>query len=198
MKTLQAETTEIRSYGDLEFVRAQGDEKRLGTVRGYAAKFNTLSEFLDGFRERILPGAFDDVLGDDVRALINHEGVPLARTKSGTLSLSVDKIGLRYEFALPDTDAAHELSEALTRGDIDQSSFRFQTVRENWDFVEDEKDGLVREIRKFTRLRDISVVTFPAYPDTAAEVRRSLDEWTNRDAAVATVYAKLAENLREI
>ena len=152
------------------------------TVKGYAARFNELSDDLGGYREFISPGAFDDVLADpetDVRALVNHEGVPLARFKGGrsnnTLSLSVDDQGLRYSFELdlkrPESRA---LAESMARGDIDQSSFRFRAV-EGSKFTE--KDGaMVRDVFRLTSLRDVSIVTFPAYPTATAEVVRSLEE----------------------
>jgi len=98
-------------------------------ISGYAARFNEISEDLGGFREIISPGAFDDVLKDpatDVRALINHEGVPLARYKGGrsenTLELTVDDEGLRYNFDLNLAQPeARALASAMRRGDIDQS-----------------------------------------------------------------------------
>jgi len=152
------------------------------SVRGYAARFNELSDDLGGYREVISPGAFDDVLADpntDVRALINHEGVPLARYKGGrdenTLELSIDDEGLRYSF---DLNLSHpesrSLAAAMSRGDIDQSSFRFQ-ARDGSKFSEQE-GGLVRDVFRLSSLRDVSVVTFPAYPTTSAEVKRSLEE----------------------
>ena len=151
-------------------------------VRGYAARFKELSDDLGGYREIISPGAFDDVLADpntDVRALINHEGVPLARYKGGrdenTLELSIDDEGLRYSF---DLNLSHpesrSLAAAMSRGDIDQSSFRFQ-ARDGSKFSEQE-GGLVRDVFRLSSLRDVSVVTFPAYPTTSAEVKRSLEE----------------------
>lgn len=161
----------------VDLVRSDGDGEGMPVIRGYAAKFNVLSEFMYGVRERILPGAFDEVLSDDCRALVNHDGIPLARTKSGTLKLSIDDVGLRYEFTPPDTAEARSLIEALDRGDIDQSSFRFGIKSKGYDYIEDEKDGTVREISKFSALRDISVVTFPAYPDASAEMKRSFDDY---------------------
>ena len=151
-------------------------------IKGYAARFNELSDDLGGYREFISPGAFDDVLVDpktDVRALVNHEGVPLARFKGGrdnnTLSLSVDDQGLRYSFDLDLSNAeSRALATSMARGDIDQSSFRFRAA-EGSKFIE--KDGaMVRDVFHLTSLRDVSIVTFPAYPTATAEVVRSLEE----------------------
>lgn len=174
-------TDEVRYLPDaIELIRmehADGEPESMPKIRGYAAKFNVLSEFMYGVRERILPGAFDDVLDDDVRALVNHDGVPLARTRSKTLSIGIDDVGLWYEFTPADTPEARSLIEALDREDIDQSSFRFSVLSSGYDYVEDENDGIVREISKISRLRDVSIVTFPAYPDASAELQRSLDDF---------------------
>lgn len=102
-------------------------------IVGYAAKFNTRSNNLGGFVEVIAPGAFDDVLDDDVRALFNHDrNFVLGRTKAGTLELTVDEVGLRYEISPPDTQTVRDMViEPMGRGDVNQSSLRFvylQTV----------------------------------------------------------------------
>jgi HK97 family phage prohead protease len=194
--------TETRSNKGLIELRA-ADDGSAPTIRGYAAKFDTLSEFMGGgkWRERIEPGAFDDVLGDDVRALVNHSGLPMARTTSGTLRVSVDNVGLAYEFE-PDMDSpdVRSLVSALQRGDIDQSSFAFRTVRANWDFEESESNGLVRVIRKMTSLMDVSIVTYPAYRDTEAEsVKRSFDEFndslTDEGEAKGETVRRFAQSL---
>tara|TARA_R110001632_G_scaffold161651_3_gene280071 strand:- start:704 stop:1327 length:624 start_codon:yes stop_codon:yes gene_type:complete len=153
--------------------RGEGDNKKPYVV-GHAAVFNSLSENLGGFRELIQTNAFDDVLEDDVRALFNHDAnLILARTKSGTLSLSVDDKGLRYEFDVPNTTAGRDLLVSLERGDVSQSSFGFTVAEDNWD--EDKEGRWVRNITKVKRLYDVSPVVYPAYP--AADVaKRSLQE----------------------
>tara|TARA_R110002153_G_scaffold15270_1_gene54708 strand:+ start:3590 stop:4213 length:624 start_codon:yes stop_codon:yes gene_type:complete len=153
--------------------RGEGDNKKPYVV-GHAAVFNSLSENLGGFRELIQTNAFDDVLEDDVRALFNHDAnLILARTKSGTLNLSVDDKGLRYEFDVPNTTAGRDLLVSLERGDVSQSSFGFTVAEDNWD--EDKEGRWVRNITKVKRLYDVSPVVYPAYP--AADVaKRSLQE----------------------
>ena len=122
-----------------------------GVAVGYGAVFNSLSENLGGFREIIAPGAFDDVLNDDTRALINHDANQvLGRTKSGTLRLSVDDTGLRYEVDLPDTSYARDLSVLMERGDVDQSSFGFMVETDSW--AEDEDGRIIRTVEKISRL----------------------------------------------
>lgn len=138
-------------------------------IKGYGAVFNKRSENLGGFYEVIEPGAFDGVLGDDVRALINHNSdLILARTTSKTLKLWVDENGLGYEVEMPDTTYARDLMVSTKRGDISQSSFGFIVDDDTWE----EKEGIVlRTIKKIKRLLDVSVVTYPAYPDTSAATR---------------------------
>lgn len=125
-------------------------------IEGYAAVFDSVTD-LGPFQERIAQGAFSDVLDDDVRLLINHDGVPLARTSNNTLELSQDETGLYYRAQLSDTQAGRDLYEMIKRGDINQSSFAFMIEQERND-----ADG-VRVIEKVSKLIDVSPVTYPAY-----------------------------------
>ncbi|MBN50040.1 MAG: HK97 family phage prohead protease [Spongiibacteraceae bacterium] len=158
------------------------DEMRVETrddgskrIVGHAAVFNQLSENLGGFREQIEPGAFDDVLDDDVRALFNHNpDHVLGRTLSKTLKIEQDKTGLRYEIDPPDTQAARDLMVSLERGDISQSSFAFSVGDDDWE--ENDEGVIIRTIKTFKRLFDVSPVTYPAYPDADVGLR-SLEAW---------------------
>jgi uncharacterized protein len=150
-------------YSNLE-VRAAGEGN---TIIGYAAIFDSPSVDM-GFTEFVTRGAFTKTLKDgaDVRLLLDHEGAPLARTKSGTLRLSEDDRGLRIEADLdPANPLAQTVLSALRRGDMNQMSFAFRTIRDSWN-----SDRSVRELRE-VQLYDVSVVTFPAYEATVAEVR---------------------------
>ena len=146
-------------------------ESRLDTkegkdvIIGHAAVFNSLSEDLGGFREKIQPGAFDDVLGNDVRAYFNHDpNYLLGRTEAGTLRLSVDEQGLRYELDVPNTTAGRDLKENMRLGNITQSSFAF-TIGKDGDAWERAENGAdIRTIKKVKRLYDVSPVSLPAYP----------------------------------
>ena len=152
--------------GTVELRAGEGEGKK---IRGYAAKFNTLSEDFGGFRERIAPGFFDDVLADDVRALFNHDSnLILARSKSGTLKIGVDDTGLWYEYDHPETSYSMDLSKSLKRGDVNQSSFAFVTAEDSWDEID---NATVRTLVKAKRLLDVSPVTYPAYPDTSVSSR---------------------------
>ena len=164
-------------------------------VAGYGSVFNAQSEDLGGFREIIAPGAFDGRLDDDVRALFNHDpNLILGRTKSGTLKLSVDDEGLRYDVDFPNTTLANDLRTSIQRGDVDQSSFAF-TVDED-DF--EERDGvIIRTIHKVKRLFDVSPVTYPAYPDASVGVR-SLENFLNKRGASSEIKELHKEQLEKL
>jgi len=161
--------------------RAAADdaEKEDFIVFGYAAKFNSPTQIRGWFREVILPGAFDDVLADDVRCLFNHDpNQILARTVSKTLEIGVDASGLWYRYTTPDRTFAKDLADAISRGDVSQSSFAFIPKETVWREISEELD--LREIVKIERLYDVSPVTYPAYDDTSVfEVdKRSFDAHT--------------------
>lgn len=155
---------------DLSEIRIHKEEDG-NILSGYAAVFNKFSEDLGGFREKIDPGAFRSALkSSDTRALFNHNpNFVLGRSKSGTLDLKEDKTGLFFEVPLPDTSFARDLKESCERGDIDQCSFGFTIETEEWT---EKKDGsMERTIVKVRDLLDVSIVTYPAYPDTSAAIR---------------------------
>jgi len=174
------------AYSNLE-LRAAADGK---TLVGYAAVFDSPSEPLP-WTEFVRRGAFTKTIKDgaDVRLLIDHEGVPLARTRSGTLSLYEDEVGLRIEASLDENnpDAAKVMS-ALRRGDLSQMSFAFQTVKDSWS-----DDKRTRELKE-VRLYDVSVVTYPAYEETVAELRNR----NNTQADTVTDVAPILLRKRQI
>lgn len=161
---------ERRTYTVQDVEARQADD---GTMRisGYAAVFNDPSVPLP-FVERIAPGAFRKTLTEtpDVRLLINHEGLPLARTKNGTLTLTEDERGLYMDAVIADTQEGRDLYTLIQRGDMDQMSFAFRVIRQKWN------EG--RTERTLTELSladgDVSVVTYPAYPTTSVEAREAL------------------------
>ena len=162
---------EIRTFNveNLE-LRQEGEDN---VVVGYGSVFNTLSNELGGFREIIAEGAFDGRLEDDVRFLINHDGLPLARTTNGTLRLSTDDRGLKYEAKVANTSIGRDLVELMRNGTINQSSFAFVVEDDSWEV----RDGInVRTINKVSRLYDVSAVTYPAYEEASVALR-SMEEW---------------------
>tara|TARA_R100000329_G_C7610729_1_gene216713 strand:- start:945 stop:1538 length:594 start_codon:yes stop_codon:yes gene_type:complete len=166
LEVRQFECHDLRAYKD--------DKDKKKKVRGYAAVFNSLSEDLGGFREKINRNAFDNVLDDDVVAVFNHDmNMVLGRTTSGTLKISVDERGLLTEIDMPNTTLGNDLVELVERGDISKMSFGFYVDRDAW--IESEND-FVREVKEVKRLIDVSLVTKPAYNDTSVAVR-SLDNY---------------------
>jgi HK97 family phage prohead protease len=185
---------EIRAFQmDIE-VRSEGDDKS-PKIMGYAAKFDSFSENLGGFREIIRRGSFSKaVKDDDVRALMNHDAnYVLGRNKSGTLKLEEDDTGLRIEVDPPNTTWAKDLMESMKRGDITQMSFGFYTNKDNWY----EKDGeTVRELLDVS-LFDVSIVTYPAYVQTEADVRSAKQVFEEYKAANDIQASALAQEKQE-
>jgi len=213
-RVLQAK--ELRSAGPMK-------------VAGYAATHNKVSSNLGGFYERIASRAFNRILATkpDCVCLRNHNADEiLGRTTSGTLRLKADDKGLAFECSLPNTKAGRDTYESVRRGDLSGCSFAFTTDtsmceyrEEKYDpeFDEDEEGvpargtvktsyyRIVRTIRDFASLVDVSVVTHPAYPGTsvdarnlvAAECRSRVDSIKHaHQAEVDRLYAK-AKELRE-
>lgn len=165
MKKIERRTYVVQ---DVEARQAEDGVMRLS---GYAAVFNDASVPLP-FKERIAPGAFRKTLSEspDVRLLINHEGLPLARTKNGTLTLTEDDRGLYFNAELADTQEARDIWTLVQRGDVDQMSFAFRVIRQNWS-----KDKTERTLTEVSLADgDVSVVTYPAYPTTSVEAREHL------------------------
>ena len=178
---------EERRYCPIELRNADGQPPRLA---GYAAVFDSLSENLGGFREKIAPGAFDQVLNDDVRALVNHDpNLILGRTISGTLKISLDNRGLFYEIDVPDTAFARDLMQSVKRGDVSQSSFAFRVEDDRWD--EDDDGRYIRTIKKVKRLYDVSPVTYSAYPDTDVATR-AMQSYQQQQSNHVGVNARLS------
>ena len=158
------------------------------SIVGYAAVYNRLSLDLGGFREMILPGAFDKVLGrergrQDVVALFNHNSdIVLGRTSSGTLELSSDDKGLRYVVTPPVSRA--DVLELIQRRDVKGSSFAFTVDAKGEAFVPDEKGNAIRHIREVSGLYDVGPVLVPAYPaSTAGVAMRSYQAWLSSQQA---------------
>lgn len=140
-------------------------------IEGYFAVFGGVYELWPGATESIDPHAFDDTLGDDIRALINHDTTLVwGRTKAGTLELKVDSRGLwaRGKVNQADVDAMN-LYARIERGDVDQCSFGFDVLEEDTEYHE---DGSVHWTIRKVKLYEVSPVTFPAYEDTSVSARK--------------------------
>ena len=197
--------TELRVAGD--------DDKPV--IEGYAAVFDSLSERMWGwkgeFREKIDPGAFADVLarGPDVRALIDHQtGLDtVGRTKNGSLTLSEDERGLKMRLTPANTQPGRDLLTLVRDGTLDQMSFAFRLDKKgsSWEDAEDGNgEYAIRTIHKVSSLEDVSIVTYPAYPATTAEVNHrergmsaveSMKEWRDSQAREADKDLRLRTRL---
>jgi Escherichia/Staphylococcus phage prohead protease len=161
---------------ELERRTVEGGELRIESrgvaplIRGYAVVFNRLSEPLGFFREQIAPEAVTRTLteGIDLRALIDHNPEkPMGRLKSGTLRVEADAHGLLVEIDPPKTSYGHDIVESIRRGDVTGMSFAFRTLADTWN---ETADPPVRTVTDML-MREVSIVTFPAYPQTDVAMR---------------------------
>lgn len=138
-------------------------------IEGYFALYEQETELFDGIFEIITKGAFENTLGNDIRALWNHNTqYVLGRNKSGTLELKTDEKGLFGIIRLPKTQYAMDLHELVSRGDVDQCSFGFNILGED---LEELASGGYRWRINEIDLHEVSVVTFPAYENTSVQAR---------------------------
>ena len=179
-KSLQA-----RDIGQLDNNQESTDKK---IISGYFIVFDTETELYPGVREEVSPDALVGVDLSDVKALIDHDTAKvLGRTKANTLSLSVDSKGLYGEIIVNESDQeAMNLYSRVQRGDVDQCSFGFEILNEE---MIQNSDGTVKFIIKSINLYEVSVVTFPAYQETAVEARSKQIE----DAQKRTLQARKDE-----
>jgi len=192
---------ERRTY-TVQDVETRADDDGKLRLSGYAARFDSPSVPLP-FIETIARGAFRKTLTEipDVRLLVNHDGLPLARTKNGTMTLIEDDIGLRFEAELADTQEARDLHALIARGDVDQMSFAFRVIRQKWS--DDRKMRTLTEVSLADG--DVSVVTYPAYPETMVEARETIkklrftsDQTTEDMARYAESYDKARSGIAEL
>jgi HK97 family phage prohead protease len=165
--------------------------------RGYASVTEAayeMSDWLGEYTETIRRGAFTKTLaeGADVPFKVNHDGLTLARTKSGTMRLAEDSTGLHVEADLdPANPDVQALRSAMTRGDVDEMSFGFRVVRQDWS--PDYSERSITEVN--LNKGDVSVVNYGANPATGGLTSlRGLDsaDWTEDElrAALARLEAR--------
>lgn len=171
------EKRQTRSLSADLTTRAEDDGEKV--IEGYFAVFNTETELWRGAYEEIAPGAFDNTLSNDIRALINHDtSQVLGRNKSKTLELKVDSRGLWGSIRINEDDSdAMNLYSRVKRGDVDQCSFGFNIENEETDWRD---DGTVKWTLKEIDLHEVSIVTFPAYAETGVQARMDEVEQHNK------------------
>ena len=151
-------------------------------IEGYGIVFNTRSVEMrtksgQRFVEEIKPSAVEGIEGRDIIGLANHDfGQVLGRTKSGTMTISVDERGVKYSIKIPNTPTGNDIREYIKRGDITGSSFSFSEAQ---DEVEKLEGGVfLRTITKLPEIIDMGPVYYPAYPDsTSGYAVRSIDNY---------------------
>lgn len=170
---MEMKKKEIRTIDITNLSTRSDEETQTRTISGYAAVFNSPTRLWEDLDEVIAPGAFSRaVSSSDVRCLFNHDwSNVLGRTKSGTLRLSEDERGLKFEVDLPDTTIARDLIKSMERGDINQCSFGFIPTEETWDY---NSTPMLRTIHE-VELYEVSIVPLPAYEDTEAALRSKED-----------------------
>ena len=179
---MNRDTRQIRSTASKFETRDEGGELK---IEGYFAVFNSNYQIFDDLSESVAPGAFEDTLGDDIRALINHDSsLVLGRNTAHTLELRQDEHGLWGSITInPNDQDAMNLYARVQRGDVDQCSFGFDILSEDYDIRD---DGSVHWTIRKVRLYEVSVCTFPAYEETNVKARsaqrdeikkRSLEAW---------------------
>ncbi|MDE9564678.1 HK97 family phage prohead protease [Xenorhabdus bovienii] len=166
-------------------------EKKL---TGYVVKWNSRSLVLwDEFVEQFAPNAFTNSLTNntDVRALYEHDHMNLlGRTASGTLQLSEDATGLRFELTPPDTQLGRDVLTLVERGDISGMSFGFRALKDQWDVGQTPYIRTVLE----AELREITVTSLPAYPESGVEIaKRSLNSAKPCGADLRHYWLQLSE-----
>ena len=188
---------EIRGGVPVE-IRADDDGIQ---VSGHAAVFNQEADIGGMFREVIEPGAFSkSIKADDVPFLIEHEGLPLARTRSKTLKLEEDDTGLRMDATLDAGDPdVGRIVPKMRRGDLDKMSFAFRATVQEWD---DSADPPLRTIRE-AELFDVSIVTSPAYDGTdiglrSLEAHREVEAGKNGSRVAMNRRRKLKRRILEL
>lgn len=186
MPTAEHCTREVRVLADCGLALDKRVSGALPRLVGYAALFNKSTELFPGLRETVAPGAFTRTLeeGADVKALFNHNpDIVLGRNKAGTLTLEENTKGLKVNIQPPDTETGRGVVESVRRGDVSQMSFAFEVVEVT---EKDVGDGWWERTLVDVELSDVSLVTYPAYPDTTIAAR----SWEERKAKMQSAERK--------
>lgn len=173
--------------------RTEGDTDKF--IEGYFIVYNRETELWPGYFEQVAPEALNNTLGNDIRALINHDTtLVLGRNKANTLDLKSDGHGLFGSVKINPNDIdAMNLYERVSRGDVDQCSFGFNIGNEEDDFRD---DGTIHTTLREIDLWEVSVVTFPAYEEAGVQARKKNFE-QQRERQLDVRKKKLKERLKD-
>ena len=144
------------------------------TFRGLASSVESPYD-MGWYSETVARGAFTKTLSEnpDVVLLANHEGLPLAATRNGSLTLEQTDAGLEFTATADaaDPDAAR-IAAKVESGLLSECSFAFRVTRQDWNEARDERTLQEIDLNR----GDVSVVTFGANPNTAVQMRSMLTE----------------------
>jgi len=172
-KAMEAEAqADYETRVSVKMMEVEKREDKPTRLVGYAAVFNQATELYPGYFERIANGAFTRTLkeGADVRALVDHDPSKIigrSTADPATLDLEENAKGLKVSITPPDTQVGRDIVESVSRGDVDQMSFAFRTVAYEWEEKGDTATRTLTDVDLF----DVSIVTYPAYPQTSVAVR---------------------------
>ncbi len=180
--------TKDRLYRPFE-IRA---EESGNMVEGYALTFDneTVMYEYDGlqYKEVIARNSLSQTQMSDVVMNFNHTGKPVARTKNGTLQLTVDNVGLKIRADLSGTDEGRKLYEEIKGGYIDKMSFAFTVAEEDYD-----KKTRLRTISAVKRIYDVAAVDIPAYDTTSIQARSFFEAEAEKERVEARAALELAK-----
>jgi HK97 family phage prohead protease len=182
------EGAERRMFSAPVEVRAEGDAQ---FFEGYGLVYGDVAD-LGWFTEEIAPGAADEVMGDDIRGLFNHDpNILLGRNKSGSMALVNDTKGVKYSIRYNPDDPDHvRVMEKVKRGDVSQSSFAFSVKDDKWETRNGREH---RTVLKLKRMYDVSPVTYPAYPSSTVAARSFQNTKPDNSADMAAMDQDLMQ-----
>lgn len=190
--------TRINSL-DVSIRQAESGEQ---FIKGYGAVFNQRSRLIrengKTFYEIILPGAFDKILKTtpNVIANVGHDdNKMLGRTRSGTLTLSVDEIGLHYKISVPNTALGRDTMEQIKRGDLDESSFKYGTLKNDISWGRAEDGIAIRYVKNISALWDVAIVRNGAFPNTDVALRQLAEFENSKENYIAIRMAEINKSI---
>jgi HK97 family phage prohead protease len=180
-------------YFKTDFKVRQEEQNRY--IEGYFIRFNEETELWPGAFEEVSPEAVVNSLkNNDIRCLFNHDtSIVLGRTGNKTLELKADSVGLFGRVKInPNDKQAMDILARIERGDINACSFGFNIISEE---IQNRDDGTVKFILRDIDLKEVSPVTFPAYPTTSISARKQ-DFEQHRQRLLEAKKNQLRERMR--
>ena len=189
----RGQVLEARPWASVE-VRAANDDGTVPFV-GYSTSYERPYDVyggpeMGGWSEVMAVNSWKRTIDDqdDIRLLINHDGIPLARTRSGTLRLTNDDLGVLNEAPGLDVSSPNVASviSAMRRGDMDQMSCAFRVLEQSWS--PDYNERRILQVQGF----DSSIVTYPANEATLALVGAGVRGATAAEVGQSAIGLRLA------